>query len=146
MDNLIFRLAALGLFFALIIGVGITWDQRHVFGQPDEDAVVTSVVATGKIRGSGKSECDEALYRLRIDNPRPDIAERDAYFLECTEEYEVGDETTIRRVPGQPSRTYSDPIPFPSIPIFMVGVVVAIMILGFLGTAIMTLWYRITDR
>jgi hypothetical protein len=146
LDSLIFRCAAWGLFFALVIGAGMTWEQRHVFGQPDEDAVVTSVVDTGKERGSGKSRCDEARYGVRIDNPRPDIREKEPYFLECTEMYEVAEETIIRRVPGHPNRSYSDPVPFLGILMGVGSIVLAFIVFGLLCIAVMAGWYRVTER
>ena len=146
LDSLIFRCAAGGLLFALLLGAMTVGEQRHVFGQPDEDAVVTSVVKTGKERGSGKGRCDEARYGVRIDNPRADIREKEPYFLECTEMYEVGEETIIRRVPGHPNRTYSDPLPFLWIPVLMAGIVLAFIVFGLLRIAVMAGWYRVTGR
>jgi hypothetical protein len=84
-------------------------EQRHVLTQPDETGRVIRAEPVGRI-GSGRTSCDGARFRVRIDRPRADLRERDASFTACQSDYRTGEEMVLRRVPGRPDRTVDSPL------------------------------------
>lgn len=92
--------------FFLVFGL---WDERYVLGQPDEIGFAQNFHPIGTIH-QGKSSCDGVEVRVLVSRPRPDLPERTARLRACDGDYRSGESVTIRRVPGHPGRTYSDPL------------------------------------
>lgn len=111
-----------GLGGAAVVAVAVmvfgAFDQRHVWREPTERAVVTREELTGGELMQGRVGCAGADYELTLPAPRPDLPERTATVEECASDWTVGDRLDIRRVPGHPDRTYVEPLPAPLLAAF----------------------------
>lgn len=126
--GLLGRLGLGALAVVVAFGLFLAVDQRHVWGQPDEVATVQDATPLGREMGFGRSSCDADRYRVTVPAPRADLPEREASFEACAGDHRTGDQVTIRRVPGQPGRTFAEPLGFGdflvSAPLFVVAGVV----------------------
>jgi hypothetical protein len=114
-----------GTAVVLLVGLAVTFvvlmDQRDVWGRPDEQARVVAEDPTGRDRDSGRSTCPESAFELRIERPAPGLPPQTRY-LACRGDLTVGEVLVVRRVPGRPAATVTDPVPAAEVPLMALGV------------------------